>query len=267
MRSRANLVVLSLVFLLPSSAAPAQQAQPSGQAQPAQPPAQTQEALPPARAIVEKYVEATGGRDVMAKHASRRALGKVIMPAQGVEGDVEILAARPDLLRMRMTLPGVGELHSGYDGKVGWSVNPLTGPMLLQGKSLEQTKADADFDSSLHSEKQFKSLETVERTTFEGRPAYKIRAVRLTGDEDFEFFDVETGLMIGAMVTRETPMGPIKATHVTSDYKDFGGMKVACKIVQRLMGTEQIITITSVEYNTVDQSAFTPPPAILALIK
>jgi hypothetical protein len=226
-----------------------------------------QETLPPARTIIDRYVEATGGRETFAKHTSRRAVGKVSMPAQGVEGDVEILAARPDLLRLRMTLPGVGEIQSGYDGRVGWSVNPLTGPMLLQGKSLEQTKADADFDSSLHSEVRFKSLETIERTTFEGRPAYKIRAVRQTGDEDFEFFDVETGLMLGAMVTRETPMGPVKATHVSSDCKDFGGLKVATKITQRLMGTEQIITITGVEFNIVDQTAFVPPPQIQALVK
>jgi hypothetical protein len=229
--------------------------------------ARGQDALPAARAIVDRYVEVTGGRDLHAKHTSRRALGKVSMPAQGVEGDVEILAARPDLLRLRMTLPGVGEILSGYDGKVGWSVNPLTGPMLLEGKALEQTKADADFDSSLHSDTKFKLLETIERTTFEGRPAYKVRAVRQSGDEDFEFFDVENGLMIGAMVTRETPMGPVKATHVTTDYKDFGGLKVATKITQRLMGTEQVITISAVEFNTVDHNAFAPPPQIQALIK
>lgn len=226
-----------------------------------------QDALPPARTIVDRYVEATGGRDALKKHSSRRAVGKISMPAQGVEGDLEILAARPDLMRLRMTLPGVGEIQSGYDGRIGWTVNPLTGPMLQQGKSLEQLKLDADFDSSLHSDKQFTSLETIEKTTFEGRPAYKVKAVRPTGDEDLEFFDVETGLMLGAIVTRESPMGPVKATHVTSDYKQYGGTKIASKITQRLMGTEQIITITAVEFDTVDKAAFVPPPQIQALVK
>ncbi len=226
-----------------------------------------QDALPPARTIVDRYIEATGGRGALEKHSSRRAVGKISMPAQGVEGDLEILAARPDLMRLRMTLPGVGEIQSGYDGRIGWTVNPLTGPMLQQGKSLEQMKLDADFDSSLHSDKQFTSLQTIEKTTFEGRPAYKIKAVRPTGDEDLEFFDVETGLMLGAIVTRESPMGPVKATHVTSDYKQFGGTTIASKITQRLMGTEQIITITAVEFDTVDKAAFVPPPPIQALVK
>lgn len=226
-----------------------------------------QEKLPPAREIINRFVEASGGRHAMARHQSRRAVGRISMPAQGVEGDVEILAARPALMRLRMTIPGVGEIQSGYDGNVGWSMNPLTGPMLMQGKSLEQTMADADFDSALHPATQYKTLETLEKTTFEGRPAYKVRAVRTTGDEDFEYFDAENGLMLGAEVTRESPMGPVKATHVTSDYKDFGGVKIASRITQRLMGTEQVITITEIEYDKVDRSAFALPPAIQALVK
>jgi outer membrane lipoprotein-sorting protein len=229
--------------------------------------AASQESLPPARDIVERFVEATGGREALAKHNSRRALGQISMPSQGVEGTVELLAARPNLMRLRMTLPGVGEIQTGYDGRIGWSLNPLTGPMLLEGKSLEQTKLDADFDATLHPETRFTTLETVERTTFEGRPAYKIRAVRTSGDEDFEYFDVENGLMLGAMVTRETPMGSVKATHITTDYKEFGGTRIATKIIQRLMGTEQIITLASVEFDTVAKSAFELPPQIQALVK
>ena len=226
-----------------------------------------QDKLTAAREIVDRHVQASGGREAMAKHSSRRAVGKISMPAQGVEGDVEILAARPDLMRLRMTIPGVGEIQSGYNGKVAWSVNPLTGPMLMQGKSLEQARLDADFDSAQHLDTQYKLLETIEKTTFEGRPAYKVRAVRTTGDEDFEYYDADNGLMLGAEVTRESPMGAVKATHIESDYKDFGGVKIATKITQRLMGTEQVITISEVEFDKVDKSAFDLPPAIQALVK
>lgn len=263
---------LSLLILTLLSAPPAPRA-----AEPLRPPArriaatvhaeQTTAELPPARSIVDRFIDAVGGRGALEKHKSRRAVGRISMPAQGVEGEMELMAARPDLMRVRMTIAGVGEIQSGYDGRVGWSVNPLTGPMLLDGKALQQSKMDADFDALLHGEKLFTALETVERTTFEGRPAFKVRAVRVSGEEDLEFFDVETGLMLGAMVTRESPMGPVKATHVTTDYKTFDGLKVATRIVQRLMGTEQVITIDSVDFDKVDPAAFVPPPQIQALIK
>jgi hypothetical protein len=224
-------------------------------------------ALPPARSIIERYLEAVGGKAAFERHTSRRAVGRISLPAQGVEGQMELMAARPALMRVRMTIDGVGEILSGYDGRVAWSVNPLTGPMLLDGKAFEQSKADAEFDAAFHGEKLFSALETVERTTFEGRPAFKVRAVRTTGDEDFEFFDADTGLLLGAMVTRESPMGPVKATHITTDYKEFHGVKVATRIIQRLMGTEQVITIDSVEFDKVDPAVFVPPPSIQALIK
>ncbi|MGE5816301.1 MAG: hypothetical protein ACM36C_17585 [Acidobacteriota bacterium] len=249
MRTRATVgfvCVLSLLFSLPGRA---------------------QDKLPAGREIIDRYVQASGGREAMSKHSSRRAVGKISMPAQGVEGDVELLAARPDLMRLKMTISGVGEIQSGYNGKVAWSLNPLTGPMLMQGKSLDQARADADFDSALHLDTQYKAIETLEKTTFEGRPAYKVRAVRMTGDEDIEYYDAENGLMIGAEVTRESPMGPVKATHIEADYKDFGGVKIATKITQRLMGTEQVITISDVEFDKVDRSAFELPPAIQALVK
>lgn len=231
------------------------------------PPAPPAAPLPAARAIIDKYIDATGGKDVQLKQQWRRVVGKISMPAQGLEGDIVILAARPDLTRMTMTLPGIGEIQQGYDGKVAWSVNPLTGPMLLQGKALQQTIADAEFDSSLHTDKSYRSLETVETTQFEGRPAYKVKATRTNGDEDLEFYDVDTGLLVGAILTRESPMGPVTATHVTSDYKTFGGMKVATKITQKVMGTEQVITISAVDFDPIDKAQFTPPASIQALIK
>lgn len=263
MTVRGAIAIVSVVGV--SLAAPAAARQAASPAPTTQAPAPAP--LPSARSIIDRYIEVTGGREWLARNTSRRMIGKVSMPAQGVEGDVEILQARPDLMRLRMTIPGMGEIQSGYDGRVGWSLNPLTGPMLLQGKALEQTKLDANFDAVLHEEEHFKSIETVEQTVFEGRPAYKVRAVRQNGDEDFELYDVENGLQLGAIATRESPMGPVKTTMVFTDYKMFGGAKIATRLVQRMMGTEQVITISSMDFNSVDRRAFAPPPQIQALAK
>jgi hypothetical protein len=177
------------------------------------------------------------------------------------------VAARPDRLVLKISLGGLGEISTGYDGKVGWLLNPMTGPMLLQGKQLEQLRADSEFDAPLHDPAGYRVLEIVGRVEFEGRPAYKLRALRTSGDEDFEFYDVETGLLLGSMVTRESPMGAIKAVNVMGDYKPFDGLQIPTRQVQRLMGTEQVLTITGVEFGKVEASSFVPPPAIRALIK
>jgi hypothetical protein len=189
------------------------------------------------------------------------------MPAQGISGTLELVAARPDRFLLKVSLPGVGELLTGYDGSIGWMVNPMTGPMLLTGKQLEQLRYDAEFDAPLHAPEGYKLLETVERVEFEGRPAYKVRAIRTNGDEDFEFYDVGTGLLAGSIVTRESPLGAMKATNVLTDYRAFGGLQIPTRQIQRVMGTEQVLTITSVEHGAVGPSNFAPPPAIRALLK
>jgi hypothetical protein len=223
--------------------------------------------LPRASDVLTRYVKAIGGRETVLKHASRRAIGTFAMPAQGIIGTLELLAARPDRFVLRISLAGVGEIATGYDGTIGWLVNPMTGPMLLQGRQLDQLRADSEFDAALHDPARYRALEIVERVEFEGRPAYKLRALRTSGDEDFEFYDVETGLLLGSIITRESPMGAMKATNVMADYKAFDGLQIPTRQVQRVMGTEQVLTITGVEFGTLEPSSFAPPAAIRALVK
>lgn len=110
-------------------------------------------------------------------------------------------------------------------------------------------------------------MEIVDRVEFEGHPTYKLRALRTNGDEDFEFYDVDSGLLIGSIVTRESPLGTMKATNVMSDYRAFDGLQLPTRQVQRVLGTEQVVTITSVEFGGVDPATFAPPASILALVK
>ncbi|MGH9314903.1 MAG: hypothetical protein ACRD09_13300 [Vicinamibacterales bacterium] len=224
-------------------------------------------ALPAASEVIARYVRAIGGRDAVLRHASLRAVGSFSMPAQGITGTVERVAARPDRFLEKVSMPGVGEMQLGYDGSVGWMVTAVTGPMVLTGKQLEQLRQDAEFDASLHDPAGYRTLETVDRVEFEGRPAYKLRALRTNGDEDFEFYDVDTGLLIGSIVTRESPLGTMKATNVMGDYRAFGGLQIPTRQIQRVMGMEQVVTITSVEFGGVDPSTFAPPASIRALVK
>jgi hypothetical protein len=212
-------------------------------------------------------VRAIGGREAVLRHASLRAVGTFAMPAQGISGTVERVAARPDRFREKVAMSGVGEMQLGFDGSIGWMVTPMTGPMVLTGKQLEQLRRDAEFDAALHDPKGFTSLETVERVEFEGRPAYKLRALWTNGDEDFEFYDVDSGLLVGSIVMRESPLGAMKATNVMSDYRTFGGLQIPTRQVQRVLGTEQVVTITSVEFGGVDPATFAPPASVLALVK
>jgi len=249
-------------------------------APPSAPPAQSAKAdqsLPTGREVIDRFVKAIGGRDAVLSHKSMHITGRYEVPSSGLSGEMEIFtAANPDQAFQRVTIPGVGEILQGYDGERGWSINPVTGPMLQQGKELEQAKFDADFYSELRDSKSYKSITTVAKTNCPGtrekpapepRSCYKVSLVHPDGTEDFDFYDTETNLRVASIQTRESPMGTIASTNVSGDYKKFGNLLQPTSLVATVMGVDQKITVSTIEYDAVPASAFEPPASIKALIK
>ena len=101
----------------------------------ARPAAQPAAPLPAAEEILKRYRTAIGGEAAIKKHTSRVVAGSFEILAQNMKGDLKITAAAPDRLRLIISLPGVGDLERGYDGRVGWSLDPAVGPRLLEGRS------------------------------------------------------------------------------------------------------------------------------------
>lgn len=226
------------------------------------------DALPDARTIIDRHVEAIGGRAAVLGYSSSHATGTVSIAGSGMNGTVDMYAAaKPNRALLRITIPGLGEIASGFDGTHGWTISPLTGPMLQEGKELDQARLDANFYGELREPADYASITTVEKTAFEGRPCYKIRLARRDGGEDFDFYDVATGLRAGSINTRESPMGSMTATSIESDYKKFGKLLQPTTVATRTMGVEQTITIATIEYDGVPPAVFDPPAEIKALIK
>jgi len=269
-RALSLLVTRSAALALASvlAAAPAVLAGQAPQAQPAPAPkAVTSAELPSARSIIDRHVRAIGGRKAILSHTSLHATGTMTVAGSGITGVLHVYGAKPNKSLVKIGLGGIGELLEGFDGTTGWTLNPVTGPMLAQGKELEEKKFDADFYSDLHESGRYVSMKTVEKTTFGGRPCYKLSLVRKSGGEDFDYYDVETGLKAGATGTRESAMGPLSLTQASSDYRKFGDLLMPTTMKQTAMGVEQVLTITTVEFDNVPPSMFEPPAQIKALLK
>lgn len=224
-------------------------------------------ALPSPQSIIDRHVKAIGGKAAVLAHKSSHATGTFSMPAQNITGALDIYGAKPNKSLVKINLGGIGDLVEGFDGTTGWTLEPMTGPRLKEGQELTEKRFDADFYSDLHEAGRYASMKTIEKTAFEGKPCYKVSLVRKEGGEDIEYYDAETGLKAGASGTRQTPMGPITATQVVSDYKKFGDLLVPTTMKQTQMGVEQLLKITAVEWDNVPDSTFDPPAQIKALIK
>ena len=224
-------------------------------------------ALPGAQAIIDRHIEASGGRKALEAHSSVAIKGAVSIPANGMTGQIEVYAARPNKTLAKTTLAGIGEIQEGFDGTTAWSTSPMTGPMIATGEELAQKAFDSNFDRALGIAHMYESMKTAEKTTFEGRPVYRVELTKKGGGTDIEFYDVDTGLKAGSIVERKNPMGTISATTAVSEYKKFGDTLQPTVMKQTVSGVQIITTFTSIEYDKVAPTVFELPAAIKALIK
>jgi hypothetical protein len=230
-------------------------------------PRAAQETLPSAQAVVDRSIDAAGGASAFEAIKSIRARGTVSIPSQKMSGEFEMLAARPNKTLTRVTMAGIGSLEEGFDGKVGWSIDPVSGPAVMVGRALADRADEAWFDAPLHAPDFVKSVTMVGREAFDQRPAYRIKVVLVSGGEQEELFDAETGLQIGLEARRETPFGSAPTTTIHRDYQKHGAILLPTTQVERILGIEQVVTFTSYEFNTVPGHAFDLPAAVKALIK
>jgi zinc protease len=226
-------------------------------------------ARPAATEVIAKYVAAIGGQAEIMKVTSFKQLGTVSIPAQGISGTMEVMAAAPNKAASTTTIPGFGDIVQGFDGKSGWSLMPMQGPRLLEGKELEGMADASDFYGTLlYSPDRFSTLETVGDTTINGEKAFIVKMVRkVSQQESRTYFSATTGLLIGSATTVQSQMGPMEMKQFVSAYKKFGALSFPTKMTQE-SGPQKIeLTINDVLINGAPASAFEAPAQVKALIK
>jgi len=103
------------------------------------------EITPEAKAVVDRFIEATGGRAAFDELQTTRVKGKI--SAFGLQGTSIIYTRRPDR-RASVTELGPIKIRDGFDGTTAWRTDPGTGKVVtLDGKDLEDAKSSAWFDN------------------------------------------------------------------------------------------------------------------------
>ena len=224
------------------------------------------QALPSATALLQKHDAAVGGRAAMDKHTSMHESATATIAVANMTGTIETFHAKPNLFLQKTSLPQ-GEIVSGFDGKTAWATAAGQGASLLDSTATATMKDQANFLSEYYDPSRIKTAETVEITDFEGQRCYKVKIVHKDDTEAMVYLDSATGLRAGQTLTQKMNGQELPVTLVMSDYKDFGGVKLPTKRVQKLPMAEIVMQVQSVEFDKVDPSTFTLPDAVKALVK
>jgi photosynthetic reaction center cytochrome c subunit len=218
-------------------------------------------ATPSADQIVNRYVEAVGGRAAWKKLTSRVSTGTIDVPDMQISGTVEFHEKAPNRL-LRVIILNGASFRQGFDGTTAWTDDPQDGLRTETGAELEDTRFDADFYHPLDL-RQLYSKFTLTGTEIIGEhDAYVVEAARAGADADKMYFDVKTGLAIRLISKRHTPEGVSVYQEDLEDYREVDGIKLPFTVHQSISQPSFTITFTEVRHNVeLDDSEFLKPAA------
>lgn len=259
-RSTFATLALALPLLVANSAvaqAPAAPAAPAADPVAAAP-------LPTAEEISKRHLAAIGGEEAVRKRTSTTMKGTISMPSMGLGGPMTSFASEPDRYLMTVTMPGVGEVKTGFDGTVAWSEDQMQGPRLMQGGELAQIKREANFRRDLDILAGWDTVKVAGRAAFGGAPCVEVE-VTGGGETSRFYFEESTGLYRGSRMSTESPLGKVQVETVVSEYREFDGVRMPVRTELSMMGQKQVLAIDSVTFDAIDPKTFELPAAIKAL--
>ena len=197
--------------------------------------------MPSADSILEKYMEASGGRKAFDKLTNRVSKGTIELTALAVSGTVEFYEERPDRASTLINAPGLGIMQRTFDGTRGWMHDPLHGYINFTGLGLQIVKQAAVFNKQTRLKELYPAAELVRKEKVDSADAYVVRL----GFEKW-FFDVDTGLLLR------------KGDTYYADYREVDGVKLPFRIRESVsLGTGVVYQLTEIKHNVdIDATKF-----------
>jgi hypothetical protein len=202
--------------------------------------------------LMEKYIAATGGRAAYNKIKTSTVKATLEIAPNGLKGTFTALAKAPNLILITQNIAGIGDIRQGYDGKVGWSQDPLSGLRTLDGPELATLAREATFNGPLRWKEMFKSAQMVGVKQMDGMKVYAIKLTPAVGSPVTQYFDVKTFLLVGEDTVQESPQGSLPVHAVMSDYRVVDGIKEPFLIRQKLGPAADVTLKTTEVKNNVD---------------
>ena len=215
--------------------------------------------LPTADEVLDRYVQALGGRAALLKVKTCVFSGTLDIPATGYHADIEYWREAPNKLESQDVVSDSMTTTNIFDGVTAWSASIEGGIHELKGDELYAVKSNADFYPSLHLKDRYPKMEVKGVARVGDAEAFVIDATRADGKPAKLLFDVRTGLLLRT----DYMWGDEEIHEYLSDYKDVGGVKVPFTIRVVTKDDVSIQKIKEIRNNVkIDESRFVKPKAV-----
>jgi len=217
----------------------------------------------PADPILDKYIQALGGAQQLAKLTSFAAKGTYVGFGETDKTPMEIFAKAP-AQRTMIVHTSIGDSITRYDGHIGWISAPAANtpvPILeLTGGELEGAMLDAVLSFPA-------GLKQALRQWRAGAPAtiddHEVQVVQGTSDGRYPvdlYFDPRSGLLLRVVRYSDSPVG-LNPTQIDyADYREVAGVKMPFRWTVTWLSGRSTIELTSVQPNVpIDAAQFAQP--------
>jgi len=204
--------------------------------------------------ILEKMIDAQGGRKSLEKVKDMTMVGSMEMIAMGMSGSLTMYCKEPIKIRMDMEIMGM-VITLAFDGETAWMINPQTGSTEeLSGKEAEDIKRGAldSYSALLSPEKYSITYAYKGKEKIEDKDYFVLEQTFSDGYKKTLYIDSKTYL---TFKTKEISLNEsgveVEEEEFHSDYKKVDGVMFPHSITNFEDGEENVkVIFTNVKLNT-----------------
>jgi photosynthetic reaction center cytochrome c subunit len=228
---------------------------------------------PSADQIFDKYIQALGGTQRLARLTSFTAKGTSVgYGDERYQRKVEIYAKTPS---QRTTILHMltGDNTTTYDGRSAWVAAPITlTPVTLvplTGIDLDGAKLDADLSFPAQIKQTLKDWRVGQAVMVDGHPAQVVQGTTASGGFVKLYFDKQSGLLVRQLRHSDVPIGHVATQIDYGDYREVAGVKMPYHWLVTWLDGMSTFDLTDVQPNAlIDAAKFAQPtPPVLPVIK
>ncbi|HJP90581.1 MAG TPA: c-type cytochrome [Pyrinomonadaceae bacterium] len=202
--------------------------------------------LPSVEQVIDRYVDALGGRSAFEK-LNTRLIKSTLSFADGTTASQEVYMKAPDKA-VFVTTTGAEITSQGFTGAIGWLKNNRVRRQ-LSGPTLNQLRFNSEFNPEIRLKELFAEMRVTGKEKVGDREVYVVEAKPIYSDPRKLYFDTETGLLIRTLIEETCPLGSTLDQMEFSDYRNVNGVKLPFLIRRTSLWENSVMRIIEVKHN------------------
>jgi hypothetical protein len=227
-----------------------------------------EESLVTAESVLDRFVDATGGRETYEKLKTRISRGTVLRTSMD---DLSLLTVYETASTSRYWLSrseSLGEQEEGSIGECAWSCSLMSGPHLKKGAELADALRTAPIDAPLRWRESFTKVDYAGTKELFGKICHVVKGELHGSGPETQYYEADSGLLVRIELTLHLEGSELPGVITFEEYRDVDGLLLPHTIRRDHASIdEMVIKIEEIDHETpIPSSVFVPPEEILTLI-